>query len=159
MLSECYTPLYKMAMSLTHDPMAAEDLTQTAMEKFLETNKNPKSVEAMLVTIIKNLWYNKVESESRRRELSVNFDVSDTCEMKFSDVNDYFGQELMECLSELPESTQELILGKFLFDMSYEEIAVKCGTTHQAAYGRIKRGLAKIKPRLREIARREGYIK
>lgn len=64
-----YKPLYLYALSLTHHPQDAEDLTEEIFLKAFLTLDSHENMQAWLFLFLKNLFYMKVRKRKRMLDL------------------------------------------------------------------------------------------
>lgn len=145
--------LYAVALSIMKDAYRAEEVIQ---EAFLLMTRNSHKIRAVaagkrrgyLATLVRNLCYAMLEKEKRC------FTVPLT-EVSERDLCDYFdGEPLMRAednrqlllhgLTCLRESEREIILLRYYYDHTGEEIAALLGISHDAARQRIHRALKKL---------------
>ena len=119
--------------------------------KYLSNGKEVENIRAFLYKTARNV----IIDESRKKKAS---SLDQIMEKGFSPktdprekTQDYFtGQEIIHMVKSLDEKYREVILMKYVDDLSTQEIAMALDETENNVYVRISRGLEKVKELLRQ---------
>ncbi|HEU5083250.1 MAG TPA: sigma-70 family RNA polymerase sigma factor, partial [Acidimicrobiales bacterium] len=137
--------LYANALRRLGDPVLAEDAVQ---EAFLRAFRNldrfdgAYHLDAWLHRIVTNTCHDIGRRQGRDTRL---FDRACTrVETQAPAADEEFDatprDELTDALDQLPESYREVLLLRFVDEMSYEDVALKAGISEQNARARVSRG-------------------
>lgn len=132
-------------MSSTHHPQVAEDLTQeTFLRYFKQTSYlNRGKLMAYLYTIARNLcndYYSRHMTEPLSETAIADEQVDDLVT----------SVALKQSIEKLPKDIQELILLRYVNDLSIGEICNTVGLSRFTVYRKITSGLKQLKTLLRE---------
>jgi RNA polymerase sigma-70 factor, ECF subfamily len=150
--------LFSYALHLTRNPFDAQEVTQDAFlkafrtltERYDEQQCRDLMLEPWLFRIARNLAFNRLRSQRSRAKLiaSNSQDAGDAPVSPQSPTPDLEAREnrelLMKALKCLSPGERELILLRFMEEMSYARIARVLGTTEAALRGRIFRAVRKL---------------
>lgn len=142
-IEEQYDKLYRYCYFKVHDEYLAEDITQEAFLRYLESSsyKNAGKPLAFLYTIAKNLCID----EFRRKKPE---EIPDNIQA------DVFEEQVIEkvsvrmALEELTEREREMVLLKFVNEVAVSDIGKIFGISRFAVYREIKKILKKLERRL-----------
>ncbi len=144
-LEDLYDKIYRYCYHKTYHQQAAEDLTQeTFLRYFRQTSYlNRGKLLAYLYTIARNLCNDYYASRTSEPldEMSVAEDREDAV---------LTSHVLKQTINQLPEDMQELILLRYVNDLSIGEICGITGLSRFTVYRKLKKGLADLKKQLRE---------
>lgn len=162
--------LYRFACRLERNPARAADLLQdsliTGLRKFSQLSRS-ESFRSWMVAIIRRTFLNR----RRRAEPSVGFDPEDPdrpvplpaaageAGPDHRLLARQLAGELKAALDELPEEQR---LAVFLIDVqgfTYAEAAEGLATTPGTVASRVARGRARLRDRLRHLARERGWAR
>lgn len=148
----CYLPLYRFTYGLTWSKEDAEDLTQevflklaTAIHSFKDGN-----VLAWMMTIARNLFYDKLRKHKREMVLSdqiENIGRTDVLLDESLDNEEVFAK-LKTVLATLPQHDRELLVLKYWQEYDMKTIAGMVGKNHAAIRKEISRIIKKVKNKL-----------
>lgn len=149
--------IYNYALSLLHDKILAEDITQACFLKIWERRKDidiDKSFPTYIYTITKNLVYK--ETERRVNELKFQSHLADTSEKVENDVDERLNTSLIETylysfVDELPRSRREIFLLSRKDGLSNKEIACKLAISEKTVSTQIRRSVEYIKEKMINI--------
>ena len=155
-------PLFNYVQRLVHNASDAQEVVQDAFlraHKALTRRYSPDrcremALKAWLFRIARNLAQNKLRSRRRHdREMAleeghnpVGFDGSQPSVTVLCDLERK--QELLRldrAIASLPRESRELILLRFIEEMSYSEIANTVGGSETALRGKVFRALKKLR--------------
>lgn len=134
--------MYAVAYSILHNTEDSEDAVHTAFlnvaENFSKIKQIPsKDIKAYLVIVVRNSSINiyrknekKTEHEQSITEYDIPFDID------FFERLEY--DELIKIISELPETSKEIIFLCFLEKFNTDEISKMLNITHNAVRKRIR---------------------
>ncbi len=144
-LEEQYDKIYRYCYFKTHNQQVAEDLTQeTFLRYFKQTSYlNRGKLLAYLYTIARNLCndYFSLKVNEPIEEIAVSDDTEDNLVVSIA---------LKQTIQKLPEDQQELILLRYVNDLSIGEICNMVGLSRFSVYRRINNALSQLKTLLRE---------
>ena len=151
--------LYGFAMSLTRNPMDAEDLVQEACLRAVK-GINQRGVESdpklWLFTILRNVWINEWRRRNRGPEfisLGKNGDEGGPLQQWLSDdrerPDDRFERNVLAektraAIAELPEVFREVIVLRYFEGLSYRQIASILGCPAGTVMSRLSRARAEL---------------
>lgn len=159
--------LYRVALRLTGDPAAAEDLVQDAILRALKgwSSFRPGSnARAWLVTILRNQFINGWRS---RRRAPQQVDVESVPEAADGNNPDPEGQffrnlmddEVLAALESLPDEFREVVVLGDLEGLPYTEVAEALGIPIGTVKSRIFRARRILQGQLRRYAEDTGLIR
>lgn len=144
--------LYRVAFHLTGNAQDAEDLLQDLFLR-LWTKRNelqpPKNLEAYLVTMIRNLFYE--QRRIRRVDLSVPLDQAgeppgeDDISRKMEVEEE--ATKMEDIIHNLPDKEQKVVRLHIIEDRTYEEIEHDTGLSN----ANIRKLMSRAKERIRQI--------
>ncbi len=159
--------LYRVALRLTTNPAAAEDLVQDTMLRALRawnSFRPGSNARAWLVTILRNQFISGWRS-ARRGAQPVDIEaipeLADTADPDpegrfFADLVD---EEVLAALDRLPEEFREVIVLGDLEGMPYAEVAEALGIPIGTVKSRIFRARRILQGQLRRYAEESGLIR
>ncbi len=144
-LEEQYDKIYRYCYYKVHTQQVAEDITQeTFLRYFKQTSYLDRGKPlAYLYTIAKNLcndYFARRQTEPLE-DMAMNTDSMDDLVTSLA---------IKESISSLPEMMQEVILLRFVNDLSVGEISSITGVSRFTVHRRINSGLKQLKASLRE---------
>ncbi|MGH7583375.1 MAG: sigma-70 family RNA polymerase sigma factor, partial [Gemmatimonadales bacterium] len=158
--------LYRVALRLTGDPAAAEDLVQDTMLRALRawaSFRPGSNARAWLVTILRNQFINGWRSRKRQ---PTNVDMEAIPEP--ADVNDpdpegrFFSElvddEVLQAVDELPEDFRSVLVLSDMEGLPYAEIANALAIPVGTVKSRLFRARRILQGRLRRYAESTGLI-
>ena len=141
--------LYGLALKLTRNPAAAEDLVQDTYLKvvrFAPRFRDGTNLKAWLFTILRNTFRNDRRSASRQ-PVDVDSDLVEELPLASSEddperrlLRSTLDADLQEALDALPETFREAVWLRDVEDFSYQEIANILGVPQGTVMSRISRG-------------------
>jgi len=143
-----YDKIYKYCYFKVKNTQLAEDLTQETFLRFFSQSSYISRGKplAYLYTIARNLC---VDSYKKTDILSLDESADDISENNdFYDVETYMA--LKQAVDALPQDLQEIILLRFINDLSVLEISIITGLSRFAVYRRVNNALSHLKSILRE---------
>jgi RNA polymerase sigma-70 factor (ECF subfamily) len=170
-------PLYRLALRLTGDPAAAEDLVQETYLKALQsfrTLRDPERVRPWLFQILSRLVIDRHRAGAREIRLvdpeeldrfSLYERIADEDPLPYSDnLHDEFlaqfrDEDVRRALLALPETYRIALVLLYVEDLRYREIADLLGCPVGTVMSRLHRGRKALERELWECARRRGLIK
>ena len=160
--------LYAVALRLTRDPLAAQDLTQNTVVKalrFYDGFKEGTYIKAWLLTILRNTFINEYRRTARGPafvELTGAEEAAATApdpEVAFEpdrgnrpDMLELLDDEVRDALDELPEDFRVVVIMADLEDRSYKEIAQVVDCPLGTVMSRLYRGRKLLRERLGNYA-------
>lgn len=143
-IEEQYDKIYRYCYFKVHNQCQAEDLTQeTFLRYFTQTSYINRGKQlAYLYTIARNLctdFYRKRQVEELKEEIPEN--PMEQVEMNL---------HLQMAVEQLPEEMQELILLRYVNELSIKEICEIMGLSRSSEYRMEKEALRKLKRLLKE---------
>lgn len=144
-LEEQYDKIYRYCYFKTHNQQVAEDLTQeTFLRYFKQTSYlNRGKLLAYLYTIARNLCNDYFSQKT----------VEPLDEVTVSENNEEIlvvSVALKQTIHKLPDDLQELILLRYVNDLSIGEICNMVGLSRFSVYRKINNALNQLKALLRE---------
>lgn len=126
---ECVDSIYRFAFFKVSDQELAWDIAQECFLKMWRQRQEGaviKNDKALLYTIARNLVIDHWRQKGRKQTIGLN-DVAHT----LKDGNDLFERQstkdemeyLLKCVDKLPEDQREIVLLRYVDDLSYLEIA------------------------------------
>jgi RNA polymerase sigma-70 factor (ECF subfamily) len=157
LLQEYVPRVYRFALRLTHDPHAAEDLTQ---ETFLRAwrrralLRHPDALRVWLFRIATNLWRDQLRRSKRpvsqAGPLPADFaDGSPSPERSVEDQEDL--RRAIEALEGLPERQREVVYLSACEGLSAAEISVVLGISNEAVKASLCLARKKLRQELRDL--------
>lgn len=141
--------LYSLALKLTRNPAAAEDLVQDTYLKavrFSPKFREGTNLKAWLFTILHNTFRNDRRGASRH-PVDVDSDVIESLPIEAPDddperrlLRSALDSDLQDALDALPEAFREAVWLRDVEDCSYQEIAGILGVPAGTVMSRIARG-------------------
>jgi RNA polymerase sigma-70 factor (ECF subfamily) len=155
--------LYGLALKLTRNPAAAEDLVQDTYLKavrFWPKFKQGSNLKAWLFTILHNTFRNDRRGASRHPE-DVDSEVVESLPIETPEddperrlLRSTLDSDLQEALEALPEAYREAVWLRDVEDCSYQEIADILGVPAGTVMSRISRGRKQLYTHLVAARRR-----
>lgn len=155
--------LYGLALKLTRNPAAAEDLVQDTYLKvvrFAPRFRDGTNLKAWLFTILRNTFRNDRRSASRH-PVDVDSELVEELPLQSSEddperrlLRSTLDADLQEALDALPETFREAVWLRDVEDFSYQEIASILGVPQGTVMSRISRGRKQLYQHL--VANRRG---
>jgi RNA polymerase sigma-70 factor (ECF subfamily) len=170
-------PLFRLALRLTGDPSAAEDLVQETYLRALQsfaTLRDPGRVRPWLFQILSRLVIDRHRTASRETALeapeeldrfSLYDRVSDEDPFPYSDSlhDDFLAQfrdeDVRRALLALPEVYRMPLVLLYVEELSYRELAEVLGCPVGTVMSRLHRGRRALERELWDCARRRGFVK
>lgn len=165
--------LYRFALSLTSDEVAAKDLVQETYLKayrFKDSFRQGTNIKAWLFQILKNTFINSYRRKQRSPITTSYEDVSEFYELvKRDDVDldslskqlfrDAFDDEITRAMQELSDEFRIVLALSDIEDYSYEDIAEILEIPIGTVRSRLHRARAKMRGHLYEYAKQRGISK
>lgn len=167
--------LYAVALSLTRNPVDAEDLTQNTLVKalrFHEKFREGTYIKAWLLTILRNTFINEYRRRARRPamvELSGDEAAPEAAPERDAPatVQGPEAAELLELLDDnvrraieaLPSDFRQAVIMADLEERSYKEIADVMGCPIGTVMSRLFRGRRLLREQLEDYARQQRVVK
>jgi len=164
--------MYGVALRMTGNEKAAEDLVQDAMLRafrFFDKFEQGTNLKAWLIKVMTNIFLNRVKKVSRRPKM-VEFETME--ELVGEAEEDWAGvssreenfrecldEEVSRALDELPVEYRVPVLLSAVDELSYKEIARAVGCPVGTVMSRLYRGRRMLERRLLSYARRTGFLK
>ena len=158
--------LYRVALRLTGEPAAAQDLVQDTMLRALAAWKSFRpgsNARAWLVTILRNQFINGWRS-AKRAPTGVDMDaIPEPADPKDPDPEGRFFSELVDeevtaAVDELPDDFREVLVLSDMEGLPYAEIAESLGIPVGTVKSRLFRARRILQLRLRQYAESTGLI-
>lgn len=158
--------LYRVALRLTNEPAAADDLVQDTMLRALRAWKSfqpGSNARAWLVTILRNQFISGWRSR-KRAPTAVDMDAipeppdsrdPDPEGRFFSEIVD---EEVMHAINDLPDEFREVVVLSDLEELPYAEIATALDIPVGTVKSRLFRARRILQGRLRRYAEETGII-
>ncbi|WP_293573759.1 RNA polymerase sigma factor [Phaeobacter sp.] len=134
------------AISLTRDPILADDLVQEALMKawsHMDGYQEGSNMRAWLFTILRNTYYSL--HRKRRREVQ---DVDGVFQQTLSQKPDHDGRlnlrDFNAAFAQLPDEQREALVLVGAGGFSYEEAAKTCGVKVGTIKSRVSRGRLRL---------------
>jgi len=163
LINENQTAVYRVALSVVHNPEDAEDIAQeTFVRVFLSISgfDGRSSLSTWLYRIAYNLSLDFLKKHGKKIKVTKTLDDEEDVEiMSLSDdtflPEDAFEkkqtkQDIFDAMKELPPEQRELIEMKDVHGFSYEEIAAMTGLKDGTIKSRLNRGRTSLKKILSE---------
>lgn len=144
-LEDQYDKIYKYCYFKVKNPHIAEDLTQETFLKYFSQNSyiNRGKPLAYLYTIAKNLC---IDTYKKTENLSLDDDIESIDTIEDFETN----IALKQAISTMSKDLQEIVLLRFVNDLSMAEISYIMGLSRFAIYRKVNSALKKLKFILRE---------
>ena len=170
-------PLFRLALRLTGDPAAAEDLVQETYLKALQSFSTLRDVERVrpwLFQILSRLAIDRhrtagrevpIEDPNERDRFSLYERIADEDPLPYSDHlhDDFLAQfpdeDVRRALLGLPHAYRIPLVLLYVEDLTYRELADVLGCPVGTVMSRLHRGRKALERELWECARRRGLIK
>lgn len=158
--------LYRVALRLTGDPAAAEDLVQETMLRALRGWKSfmpGSNARAWLVTILRNQFINGYRS-AKRAPQSVDMEaVPEPVDSKDPDpegrfFRDLVDEEVLAAVDALPEDFREVLVLSDMEGLPYADVAAALDIPVGTVKSRLFRARRILQGRLRRYAEETGII-
>ena len=145
-LSAQYDKIYRYCCFHLRDPQLAEDLTQETFLRFYRQASYQEQGKALayLYTIARNLCLDAVRRCRPEAPLPDDHPAPDP----YAPIDRTLA--LRQALDTLPADLRELLLLRYVNELSVGDIAVLTGLSRYAVYRRLRAGLADLKHLLRE---------
>ena len=148
--TQYFSEVYKYVLSLCHDPLLAEELTQEAFFKALKRidafHENCK-ISTWLCEIAKNTFYNYARKHSRQAEYSLDRILSEeNIEERFADRETAYA--IHKVLHKLKEPYKEVFWLRTFGELSFAQIGSLFGKSESWARVTYYRAKIKIKEEL-----------
>ena len=163
--------LYNSALSLTHDPISADDLVQETYLKawrFFDSFSPGTSCKAWLFKIMMNTYINQYRRRNRQPQ-TVDFkEIEDHAESRIgldmppldgsaqTVFNGLFSDEVKSALESLPEYFLDVALLADIEQFTYQEIADILGVPIGTVRSRLSRARSLLQAKLFHYARERG---
>ena len=147
---EKYAPmLLKLAVSLAGDVHTAEDVTQQAFVKLVQSRESLRvtgNLRSLLCTITVNLVRNSQRDQRRRSAVPIDEAVpsAERTPLGWAMLNDQLAR-LAEALQELPFEQREVVVLKLYHQMTFREIAQIQDVSGNTVQGRYRYGMEKLR--------------
>ena len=169
--------LYRLAVRLTADPTAAEDLVQETYLRALKsfgTLRDPERVRPWLFQILSRLVIDRHRAQDRELltddlealdRFSLYDLVSDEDPFPYSDrlhqdfLAEFHDEEVRSALGALPEAFRVPLVLLYTDELSYRELAEVLGCPIGTVMSRIHRGRKILERELWHCARQRGLVK
>ena len=152
-----YGPLYRFAMSLTHQESDACDLVQETFRIWAVKGRqlqDPSKVKAWLFTTLHRLFLDTQRRETRFPQFEISTVAGELPTVDPERVSSVDAASLLGFLAQLDPPFRAAVALFYLEDYSYAEIAEILGIPLGTVKSRIARGLAELKQLfLRDLAR------
>lgn len=158
--------LYRVALRLTGEPAAAEDLVQETMLRALKawgSFRPGSNARAWLVTILRNQFVNSWRS-AKRSPAGVDVDaIPEPADPKDPDPEGRFFRELVDeevlrAVDDLPTEFREVLVLSDMENLPYAEIAESLGIPVGTVKSRLFRARRILQGQLRAYAESTGLI-
>ncbi len=157
--------LYRVALRLTHDPAAAEDLVQETMLKALrawQSFRPGSNARAWLVTILRHQFINGWR-KSHRGPTQVDIDAIPELGGEADPEGRFFAglvdDEVTRAIDQLPEEFREVLLLSDLEGLPYAEVAQALDIPIGTVKSRLFRARRTLQGQLRRYAEETGLIR
>ncbi len=144
-IQEQYDKIYRYCYYKVGNPVLAEDLTQETFLKYFSQNsyiEHGKKL-AYLYTIARNLC---IDTFRRPQQVSLSEDMADTGTFERLELN----ITVRQAMKTLPVQEQEILLLRYVNELSVGEIASILRISRFAVYRRTGSALASLKEQLKE---------
>lgn len=140
--------VYLVARSILQDDALARDVAQDALLKIgkaLNGHARVEDYEAWVLTVAGNAARDALRKRTRRREVSLDADVTDATEpgRRIEDV-----EQVTRALQVLPAGPRDILLLKFREGLTGPQIAAALGISLEAAWQQLSRAMKLLKGKL-----------
>ena len=149
--NDYFSVVYKYILSVSHDPLTAEEITQETFFKALkkiDSFRGDCSVRVWLCQIAKNTYYDLVKKQSHFTELTEAAEQEESYEFDF--LADFDKREAHRILHNMKEPYKEVFTLRTYGDLSCSEIAELFEKTTSWARVTYHRARAMIKEALKD---------
>ena len=149
--NDYFSVVYKYILSVSHDPLTAEEITQETFFKALkkiDSFRGDCSVRVWLCQIAKNTYYDLVKKQSHFTELTEAAQQEESYEFDF--LADFDKREAHRILHNMKEPYKEVFTLRTYGDLSFSEIAELFEKTTSWARVTYHRARAMIKEALKD---------
>ncbi|MFC1719181.1 sigma-70 family RNA polymerase sigma factor [Candidatus Poribacteria bacterium] len=159
---------YNIALGMTRDATEAEDLVQDTYlraYKFFDTFERETNFRAWLFTILRNTYINRYRRKSRDPQMVDISEIQMSGELvaESTPENDIFSRllddDVADAMNSLPTDFRITVVLSDLEGLPYKEIAEILDIPIGTVMSRLYRGRKLLRNRLREYARKRGYIR
>ena len=122
--NDYFSVVYKYILSVSHDPLTAEEITQETFFKALkkiDSFRGDCSVRVWLCQIAKNTYYDLVKKQSHFTEFTEAAEQEESYEFDF--LADFDKREAHRILHNMKEPYKEVFSLRVLGELSFSEIA------------------------------------
>lgn len=156
--------IYKIAFGILHDEDLVDDVKQQVLIKCTPrvdvlVDLHPKQVTAYVATAARNAAISELRKqtsiEAIKEKAIENYAkgmTMDYVDFKAFEGKYGFGQEIWELLKQLPQMDQDLLVLKFYYRFTNEEIAKEFGTNVE----QVKKRYMRAKEKLLRLLRKKG---
>lgn len=147
---EYFTPVYRYLLSLTHDSVLAEELTQETFFKALKNIEKYDPDQKMLTwlcSIGKHTFFSLQRKAGRTQELN-EFIADDEAAVLDRIIDSEASMEILTVLHTLPEPYKEVFTLRVLGQFSFQKIAAVFGKTESWARVTFFRSKTMIKEKI-----------
>jgi RNA polymerase sigma-70 factor, ECF subfamily len=140
--------LGRLCMALLGSQADADEATQETLlraHRAMPTYRGEGSVKAWLCGIARHVCAHMLESRRRGRELAELVPVPDDGEARDHFANRQRAREIRVALDQLKPSERDVLVLRFVADLSHREIATACNLDEATARKRISRALARLR--------------
>ena len=136
--------IYRYALALTHNPALAEELTQEAFVRLLQSRaqlKHPGSENSWLCTTVRRLYLDQLRRDGRTQELT---ELADDSRFEEHLADQDAALQLHRILHQLPEPYKEVFSLRVFGELPFRQIGSLFGKTDHWAcvvYHRAKQKL------------------
>ena len=163
--------LYSYALRLLRDPMDAQEVIQDAFIRAIKAltlqydaaRCGRLALRPWLFRITRNLAYNRGRARSRIREEQLEpgsnghrAAILRTGERRDESPSCREVDALDQALDSLNPESRELVLLRFMEEMSYDDIAATCGITAAAARAKVFRALSRLRKILSQLENQDA---
>lgn len=155
-MEEQYDRIYRYCYYKIQEVSLAEDITQEAFLHFLEKDRTGlERPLAYLYTIARNLCVDELRKKKLQRALENKINhFPDTSRDMQSAVTDHI--VLQQALQLLTEEERDLVILRFVNDVSAADLAAIYGISRFAVYRKVSRTLGKLKRSIEGEQKRNG---
>lgn len=142
--------LFSLALSVTRQPMSAEDAVHDAIVRLAKSNATPEgNAVAYVFRSVRNAAIDQLRKRGRSRETPLEHAASlfastspaPEAQMMTTESN----AQLMQAVDALPEAQRQAIVMKIFAGLTFQQIAQACDEPISTVASRYQRGLAKLK--------------
>ena len=170
-IEEKLDALHRVASRLEREPGAAADLVQETCLRAWKSRERTRTADLgpWLFCILRRAWLDRWRQRRRRPELvelppEVEADAESAPLLDPRDAADrakldqWFDDEVLAALDELPEQERLSLLFHTFGDMSYHEISLALECPLGTVMSRLHRARARLRTRLADYARHHGIV-